>query len=338
MRKKIAWLVAVCLGVGFISYAAFGFDNNTVSAELSQQAKGSFVRADDNGKKLVVSVDGKETVYPASSTIWVYRDMQKSDLSQLKAGDSLEIILNSKDQAAYVKAVSASADTAVNPQGASGAPARQSQQPASGAAASEQAQAGTNALSAGAVAGTAAAGSSTGREASAGGAPTPASGSTAAGAAPAWEKLSVEWKSRELDLRVKQSDSGSKTDSELYLKRNDRSVIHLNGEAAAAMIQLLLKGLPADHAAFEKALKQKIATEFQLKDTTPEWKLDVKWKAAPASVSNATVVSPNPQGKAKGLDKDKEKETAGDKNKDKSKEDDKGKGKEKPHKNDGDDE
>ncbi|MFH5186800.1 hypothetical protein ACHHV8_31760 [Paenibacillus sp. TAB 01] len=339
MRKKAAWLIAVCLGLGLISFAVLGLDSGTVSAELSQQTQGTFVRLDDNGKKLVVSMGGSETAFPASSTVWVYRNMQKSDMSQLKAGDSLDIILNSKDQAAYVKAISPEVKASPAPAAAEGTAAEtaaEPQTPAEGAAAPLAGPSLPPVVSAEAEA---PASSSAGSVAAAGKSVAPAEPGNAPKASDSgWEKLSFEWKSRDLVLEVKQEAADPSKGSELYLKRNDRSVVHLNGEAAAAMIQLFLKGLPADHAAFEKALKQKIAAEFQLKDVSPEWKLDVKWKEAssPASAKPA-VYPPDPQGKAQGLDKEREKAEPKDKAKGKSgKEEEKEKGKDHSHKNDRD--
>lgn len=334
MRKKILWLLVTCLGVGLISYAILGFDSNTVSAELSQQAQGSFVRAEDNGKKLVVSMDGKETVYPISTNVWVYRNMQKSDLAQLKAGDKLEIILNSKDQAAYIKATVPEAQAGQKAQAdAPSAAGTQPVQPAEQAGSTTTPAQPAPASSNGAAAAAAGVTTSTppGTSGTASGANPSATGNTAGAAKAAnWDKLSFAWKSRELMLEVKLG-TGAKEDNELYLKRSDRSVIHLKGEAAAAMAQLFLKGLPADRNAYENTLKQNIAAEFQVKDTSPEWKMDVKWKEASptAPASPAQASQPDPAGKAKGQDKDHDDA--------KEKEKDKGKGKEKSRKNDKED-
>jgi hypothetical protein len=325
--RIMKWAIIACLVIGLTAYGLTAFGGQDVSAEVSQEAKGSFVRLDDGGKKLIVAVEGKEATYPLSAKVWVYRDMQKSVLEQLQAGDALDMVLNSKEQAAYIKATSPQFAAAVPPAGAaaaSTAAASSSSQP--------QPEAASPSLDSVVAAGASkqdqtverAAGQSAApliaNEKPNGAAVKPASdsGPAAAPTAAYLDKLSMEWKSRDLTMRINREGSDR---ADVYIQGKDRSVVHLSGSAAEALIQQLIKDLPADKKSFEEQLKQRISAHFQLQDVKPEWKLDAKWQQAALSSSPS---------RAKGLqqekyegnndnnkDKDKNKDT--DKNKDKGK-------------------
>lgn len=337
MRRRLIWLIIGCLCVGLVSYGAFGLADRPVSAELSKETKGEFVRVEDGGKRLVVSVGGQEAAYPVSATVWVYRNMQKSAITDLKPGDQIDIILNSKDQAAYIKATGAQAASSSpqtpEPSGtaATGASTNGDGQGTGGSTGSRT-ESGTSAMTpdnAVSVNPTPASplppasGSSKSTQGAAAGSSKDTASHAAAGAAGAaitmgWEKLDLEWKSREFELKVKQepakSGSKDKGKSEIFLQTMDRSIIHLDGAEADSFIQQLVRGLPAESKAFEAALKQKIASEFQLKNTSPEWKLDIKW---PEKAMNAS----RPQeSKLKGYEKEKEQDKLKDQGKGKEKE------------------
>ncbi|WP_079911134.1 hypothetical protein [Paenibacillus sp. 32352] len=341
MRKRLIWIIVGCLVLGGISYGAFGLSERPVSAEISKETKGQFVRVEDGGKRLVVSTGGQEAAYPVSAAVWVYRNMQKSALADLQPGDTVDIILNSKDQAAYIKAASAqesaqaSAGQESNDSASQGSPtspatggsaeasagtgAKTPTAPAeagSGAAAPQGTPAAPTASSAATASGsksTPGSNASTGKDTASVGTP----GTSGSSSAKAWEKLSFEWKSREFELKVKQEPakpgSSGPSKSEMFLQTNDRSIIHLEGAEADSFIQLLMKGVPSDAKSFETSLKQKIASEFQLKNTSPEWKLDVKW------LDKAANSSPQ-ESKAKGNEKEKPKDNGKGKDKEKEKE------------------
>jgi hypothetical protein len=294
MMKVTTWIIAACLVIGLIAYGVTGFGEQTVSAEVSQAAKGSFVRLDDSGKKIIAVVDGKETTYTLSSTVWVYRNMQKSALSELKPGDTLDIILNSKDQAAYIKAVQQQPPAAVQAPAAEPSTAAAPTPPAAGAAAGQAALPApdpTAATTAPAVSPAPNPGLS-GQQA-ANPKPTDTPSNPSAVASVSLDKLVIEWKSSELQLQVKREGSAQGQGvRDVYIRTHDHAVIHLTGTSAEAFIQLLVSGLPTEQKAFEQQLKQKIAAQFQLKDTKPEWKLDAQWKDTPIPVSTTPVSAP----------------------------------------------
>ncbi|TDF92121.1 hypothetical protein [Paenibacillus piri] len=324
--KKWTWIVIGCLCISLVAYGVTAFNDSPASAEQSKESKGSFVRLEDGAKKIVIMADGKETVYSLSATAWVYRNMQKSKLDELQPGDSLDLILNSKEQAAYIKA--SSPQTAAQPQSPAqgGSPAEgkaasegtpaptdvsggvpsgppapaseaQSNAAAAGSASATQLQRNTSTLTAGQV-------SAAPKEQSVASANSASSGK-------AIDKLAMEWKSRELQLRIKLDPSApGKSGSELYVQAKDRTVMHLTGPSAEPFIQLLLKGLPTERQAFEQALKQKIADEFQVNESKPEWKMDVKWRDASAPALSSDQGKGNVQEKNK--NKQKEEKTKDD--------------------------
>ncbi|WP_216624463.1 hypothetical protein [Paenibacillus foliorum] len=351
--KKTTWIIISCLCVGLVAYGVMGFSDSSASAEISKETKGNFVRIEDGAKKLVITADGKETVYTLSATAWVYRNMHKSTLSELQAGDTVDLILNSKEQAAYIKASSpqtaaAQSEGSVPPNSqavASALPTAAATGVGGDSASVNQAGEGVDGKIAGpqlptpsiesGANGTAVTGLTQPKGQEGAAAQSKQTPPTQLGAG-LIEKLSMEWKSKDLMLRIKLDSSTPGKSTELYVQTKENAVIHLTGASADAFLQMLLKGLPMERQAFEQALKQRISSEFHVKEAKPEWKLDVvEWRRA----GNVTSSSDKENGyekdeyegsskdKDKGKDTDKEKNKAVDK--DKHKEKDKGKDKDK---------
>ncbi|CAG7653182.1 hypothetical protein ACFQI7_30820 [Paenibacillus allorhizosphaerae] len=321
MVKKGIWLLMACLLVFGLIYGITWIGDAPVSAEISQEAKGQFVRVEEGGKKLVAAYEGTEKTYPIADNVWVYRNAQKAGMSDLHPGDTLEIILNSKSQAAYIKASGSTAAAA-----ASGTPASSAAETTVPPAA---AQPETPATSNPAPAAQTPPASS---QAAVPQANTPSPVPVKSAGGWPWERLSLELKSRELVLKVKQEQTDKGSEADIYVQTKDRAVIHLNGAEAEQMLRLLTMGLPADRAAWEKALKARLGAEFKLKDASPDWKLDIRWKDdAKQGIVPAASQSPQSDSKTKGSDKEKEKDSGKGKEKEKEKTDDKGKGKGKGH-------
>ncbi|MCZ8514535.1 hypothetical protein O9H85_19330 [Paenibacillus filicis] len=336
--KVVCLLIAGLLGFGIVYGTGF-LGDQTVSAETSTEVTGSFVGLLDTNKTIKINGDGAEKTYPLSADVWVYRNSQKAALKDLKPGDKLSIILNSKNQAAYIKASGAEDSSAAGQGGAGTAPAAPAaaapvpapaNPPATGQSAQTQPKATQPAPSP--------------QPGTAPGSPdavnTPAQPASAAGGGWLWEKLSVELKGRDLQLRIKQEPGGKPGASEFYLQNKDASVIRLTGAEAEQVIALLLQNLPGNPKEFEQGLKQRLAAELKVKDIGPEWKLDVKWKEGGAASGIGTqpgqihssgqsgpagqMGSKDPnQDKGKGHDKEKGKDKEKDREKEKSKSKDK---------------
>ncbi|WP_163852588.1 hypothetical protein [Paenibacillus elgii] len=321
LKKTVVWVIAAAL-LGGLIYGITWAGDAPVSAEISTEAKGRFVGLTDGNKQIKVSYDGTERTYPLTADVWVYRNLQKAAITDLQPGDSLEIILNSKNQAAYIKA--AAPEQAAAPQ----SPAPPATEPNAAAAQGSGASPGPAAP---ALSG------STPAAPPAGPAHTPAASPSASSdrqaasepAKPAangswpWERLSLELKSRELALKVKQEQTDKGDEADVYIQTKDRAVVHLKGAQAEQLLLLLMQGLPSEKDAWEKALKQRLAAQFKLKDDSPDWKIDVKWKDDAKAVRTPPVQpgKPEPNGHGadkehgKGKNKEKEKEKA--KNRDK---------------------
>lgn len=224
--RKLAWVIAACLGITLIIYGFTAWGGQEVSAEVSQETKGSFVRLEPGGKKLVVTAGGNETVYPLSSTVWVYRNMEKSAAEQLQAGDGLEIILNAKEQVAYIKATSpqfaASQSSAGTVGAGTGADGNAGVAPSPGTE--------STVLPNAAVKPDSSSGATSPAAGAASGSPTPSGVAATPGAANAaavtskdneayLDKLSIEWKSRDLILRVKRQGGDPRQKQTMLLFR-----------------------------------------------------------------------------------------------------------------------
>ncbi|KEQ23610.1 hypothetical protein [Paenibacillus tyrfis] len=323
LKKTVVWVIAAAL-LGGLIYGVTWVGDAPVSAEISTEAKGQLVGLTDGNKQIKVSYDGTEKTYPLTADVWVYRNLQKAAITDLKPGDSLEIILNSKNQAAYIKA--AAPEQAAAPQ-------------SSATPAPEPNSAATQGLGASQGPAAPATSGSTAPVPPTGPAHTPAASTSApadrqAAAEPAkpavngswpWERLSLELKSRELALKVKQEQTDKGDEADVYIQTKDRAVVHLNGAQAEQLLLLLMQGLPSEKDAWEKALKQRLAAQFKLKDDSPDWKIDVKWKDDAKVVRTPPVQAGKPEpnghgadkehGKGKNKEKEKEKEKA--KNRDK---------------------
>jgi outer membrane biosynthesis protein TonB len=100
--KKWMYLVIACLSITLIGYSVMAYANET-PANASKEVKGIFVALDGQSNIQIQTTKGTETIALAKS-VWVYRNQQKANLTDLKAKDQLELILNGKLQAAYIKA------------------------------------------------------------------------------------------------------------------------------------------------------------------------------------------------------------------------------------------
>ncbi|MDQ1911035.1 hypothetical protein RAC89_11290 [Paenibacillus sp. GD4] len=307
-RKTLFIMIACVLASGLV-YGAVMLGDAPVSAEVSKSTQGQFVSLENGNKSIKLTSGGSEAEYPIAANVWVYRNLQKASLSDLQKGDQVELILNSKEQAAYVKASSETAAAAEDAPVSNAAPVpapepAPTQVPVTTPTPAPAASSGSAAPKADQAAPAAAAGTG----------------------AWAWEKLEVELESRELKLKIEQKaeDAGKKMKTDIYVQTKDRAVIRLTDAAAEQLLRMLLQGLPSDRAAWEKGLKERLSAQFGLKSVSPDWKVEVKWKEDGPSGppgKGAEKASEKAQGKAKGHEKDKgpDKEKGYEKNKDKGK-------------------
>jgi hypothetical protein len=111
--KKWMYLVIACLSITLIGYSVMAYANET-PANASKEVKGIFVALDGQNNIQIQTTKGTETIALAKS-VWIYRNQQKANLTDLKVKDQLELILNGKLQAAYIKANSLDAAASAAP-------------------------------------------------------------------------------------------------------------------------------------------------------------------------------------------------------------------------------
>lgn len=285
--RKIAMLLAVGLLAAGIVYATYATGDPEALAEVSDQAQGALVGIAKGGKSVTILAQETERTYPLASNAWVYKDNRKAGLADLRPGDRVELILNSKQQAAYIKATgqepqppAAGADSKELAGSVDGeVPTSDAQPPESGAQSPESGARPPEAAE-----------PATGPALSAapdpGGANTEPADAADKPAVPAewpWAELSLEVKSRELQLKAKHKPGkgGKKSEADIYVQMKDRTVIHLKDGEAEQWLQLLLQDQPTgagdgDGKAWEEALKRQIVANLQLEDASPDVKLKVK--------------------------------------------------------------
>lgn len=328
-RKKIVWIVIASLLIISLISAAAWIGDKPVSAEVSEQTKGQFVRLDEGNRQITLAFEDTEKTYSLAADVWAYRNSQKATMAELKQGDTLDIIFNSKGQAAYIKAVDASsvAEAAAAP--ASAVPEAPS--PALAVQATPSVEVAASPAETKPANGE---GTAPSADVNAGVSTVPPAAQPSVGSANGtmeqdlhawpWKKMELELKSQGLELKVEHEPKDKETKTEVYIKMKDRSVIRMEGAEAEQMLLMLMRGLPNDKAAWEQALKQRLASEFKLQDvSSAKWELDIKWKDDAGAVNIPPAERPNPEPKGKGKDKEHGHLKEKDQGKDRKKHDDK---------------
>ncbi|NQX64443.1 hypothetical protein [Paenibacillus qinlingensis] len=117
-RKRItimAIVIATLMLCGWTAYAATS-SNETTSTSI--QGKLTALTADS----ITLHTGTGDQTVPLASSVWVYMNDEKAQLSDLHMGDEIEVILNNKKQAAYVKGSSETANATESAQPVSPVP------------------------------------------------------------------------------------------------------------------------------------------------------------------------------------------------------------------------
>ncbi|WP_052486881.1 hypothetical protein [Gordoniibacillus kamchatkensis] len=242
-KRKIIMLVsivsAVLLLCGWTAFAATS-SGTASSASLT----GSFKSLSSDGTHLIATTDKGEQTLTLAKSVWVYRDGHKAQLSDLKPGDRIEVIVNSKNQAAYIKAA-AEQPSAPAPQPGTQSP-QQTANPQAPAAAVQPAPPAT-------VAPSATAPSATGPAATSPQATKPVAG---------LDGLELKIDGEHFKLQIQPNHGPGGTRYELNLKPEGGAPVHLKGDEAAAWIKDLLGSVDISAADAQKQLLQAIADRF----------------------------------------------------------------------------
>jgi hypothetical protein len=96
----IGAIAILLLSYCFITFA------EPITSSSSEVIMGTLISLNQSKEEIKITTeDGVQTLSLAKS-VWVYRNQQKSALAELRQGDLVELILNSKKQVAYIKAKS----------------------------------------------------------------------------------------------------------------------------------------------------------------------------------------------------------------------------------------
>ncbi|CAN7220120.1 hypothetical protein LJR153_000780 [Paenibacillus sp. LjRoot153] len=120
MHKKmkitiIAITMATLMLCGWTAYAA---TSSSVTTSTTIQGKLTALTADT----ITLHTDTGDQTVPLASSVWVYMNDEKAQLSDLQTGNEIEVILNNKKQAAYVKGSSETAIASESAQSVSPVP------------------------------------------------------------------------------------------------------------------------------------------------------------------------------------------------------------------------
>jgi hypothetical protein len=108
--KKVKYLIITCLSIALLSFGVIAFANGGTNANsdklLHDVVTGKFVALEDGNSKIKVNLGTAIETYPLDDSIWILRDKEKAVLASLKLGDKLEMVWNSSNKVAYIKAFS----------------------------------------------------------------------------------------------------------------------------------------------------------------------------------------------------------------------------------------
>ncbi|MEC0231883.1 hypothetical protein [Paenibacillus alba] len=275
MRKRWPFILGSITLVALLFYGWTAYAASSPAQSISSSIKGTYISTSPDTIKLSTA-SGDQTI-PLAKSIWVYRDELKAQLADVQAGDQLELILNSKQQAAYIKAASAGSAAATV-------------EATAGTAAGEAAPIGPVAP----VATTAPAPVSASASASSAvPSPTPVPAGTTNGqlkeAYPDLESMELSVDGKHFKLHIGQSKGPKGAIYDLSIKPEDAGMIHLKDAQAAAWIQELLASVDLKSSGAEKAIAQQLAEHYRLDANKLNVHMKTKWMPdqAPAKQMNS---------------------------------------------------
>jgi Cu/Ag efflux protein CusF len=259
MKKRlsisiIGLICAVLLVCGWTALAA-----TSSGAAASAPAAGTFKSLSPDGSELTLTTDKGDQTLPLAKSVWVYRNEQKAQLSDLQPGDRIEAIFNSKKQAAYIRASSQPAAAPAPQAPESAAPQAQPTQPAQPTAPAAQQTAPPSAAAPQANAG-----------------PETDAAPQAQGVYPGLDGLELKVDGKHFKLQIEQDEGRY----ELILKPESGGTVHLKGDEAAAWIRELLASVDLKSPDARQQLLQEIAGHYGIDAGKLQIQLNARWHEA----------------------------------------------------------
>ncbi|MGO4270402.1 hypothetical protein AB4Z22_11215 [Paenibacillus sp. TAF58] len=259
MRKRLPITIlsitlVVLMLCGWTAYAATSPNTSTSTSVL-----GTF-KSIASDAVTVNTKTGEQTI-PLAKSVWVYRNDQKAQLTDLKPGDQIELIVNSKQQAAYVKATSTVAGAPVT----EAVPATSvTPEPTSTPTIS-----GTSGQPAAVVPNK----------------PVPSTQPPSQQfneVYPNLEDIDLKVDGKHFKLHITQTKGAKGILYDLNIKPENSGMIHLKGDQAAAWIKMLLASVDLKSSNAEQALTQLLAEHYNLDASKLNVHLKTKWEQVQA--------------------------------------------------------
>ncbi|MDU0206245.1 YusW family protein [Paenibacillus sp. MAH-36] len=255
MRKRLPFIVISITLVALLVCGWTAYASTSPNSAISTSVNGTFKSASSEAVT-VTTATGDQTV-PLAKSVWVFKNDQKAQLADLHTGDQIELILNSKQQAAYVKASSSVTNEPTPSPAASAAPVVPTQSPAA-TVVPTQTPTPTSA------------------------APTPESSTKPATADkvnyPDLQGFDLNVDGKHFKLHIGQSKDDKGTTYDLSVKPEDSGMIHLKGEEAAQWIQNLLASIDLKSSDAEQKIAGLLAQHYNLDANKLNVHMKTKWQ------------------------------------------------------------
>ncbi|MZQ82258.1 hypothetical protein GQF01_08925 [Paenibacillus sp. 5J-6] len=251
MRKRLPFIIVSITLVALLVCGWTAYASTSPNSAISTSVGGTFKSTSTDA--VTVTTDSGDQTVPLAKSVWVFKNDQKAQLTDLHAGDQIELILNSKQQAAYVKAVSTvPAEPATSP--AASATPEPTQSPAATEVPTSS--------------------------------PTPAIPKPEASTKPTQPDKDVYPDLQGIDLNVDgkhfklhmgQSKDAKGMTYDLSIKPEDSGMIHLKGEEAAQWIQKLLSSIDLKSSDAEQKIAGLLAQHYNLDANKLNVHMKTKW-------------------------------------------------------------
>jgi hypothetical protein len=250
MRKRLPFIIVSITLVALLVCGWTAYASTSPNSAISSSVNGTF-KSTSTDAVTVTTDNGNQTV-PLAKSVWVFKNDQKSQLTDLHAGDQIELILNSKQQAAYVKAVSTVPNEPAPSPAASATP-EPTQSPAATVVPT----------------------------------PTPATSTPESSTKPAQpdkdiypdlQGIDLNVDGKHFKLHIGQSKDAKGTTYDLSIKPEDSGMIHLKGDEAAQWIQKLLASIDLKSSDAEQKIAGLLAQHYNLDANKLNVHMKTKWE------------------------------------------------------------
>ncbi|RTE05600.1 hypothetical protein [Paenibacillus whitsoniae] len=266
-RIKLALLGLAAIAMLLCGLSAYAATSSETAAATA--VTGTLQALTDHS--LTVHTEAGDRNVTVAQSVWVYRNEQTAKLADLAAGDQVEVFMNNKNQAAYIKATAAASTTPASSTNATTAPSAPSATatPTAAPTAAPTAEATAPATTA---------------------APTPASSTPSSGKKPDKEDdqadhVELDVKGEHFNLHIGRTKDAQ---WDLTIQAPQAGKFHLTGDDARKWCANLLGALDLSDPNAKQILAEKLATQYRIDAR----KLNINLKASATKAPNSPK-SPN---------------------------------------------